>query len=164
VIGRGAGGRLPFAAIAALLAVALLAGCSPYSGTMAQKVRQWASQNSFVANHDLLVTDINSVFKAVKLGTAKDVRTICGGTASDVGTAYVTLPTPNQALTNALNAADQTFVNAATSCSGISSLASPTMTRDLAGFQAGVADLRWAQRLLASFGVPWKIPPVVASS
>ena len=62
------------------------------------------------------------------------MRTICGGLASDVGTAYVTLPTPDQTLTNDLNDADTAVVNASTSCSGVASLHSATMTADLALF------------------------------
>ena len=155
--------RLTAAAVV-ILTASLLAGCSPYSGTTAQKVREWVSQNSFVANHNLLITDINDVNKGVKSGSAKVVRTICGGMASDVGTAYETLPTPDQALTNDLNDADQTFVNASTSCSGVGSLASSTMQKDLAMFRVGIGDLRRAQALLASLGVNWKIPAVTPSS
>jgi len=160
VIRRPRRRRLPVAALAAVLVAAILGGCAPYSGTTAQKVRQWVSQNSFRENHDLVITDINDVDMAVRLGAAKTVRTICGGMAVDLGTAYETLPTPDQALTNDLNAADTTLAAAATSCSGVGSVSSPTMTRDLALFRTGIGDLRKAQRVLASLGVSWKIPPV----
>jgi hypothetical protein len=144
-------------AVALLVAAAVLAGCASYSGTAAQKVQQWVSQNSFVANHDQLVSDITLVDKAVKGGSAKVVRTICGGLASDAGTAYTTLPTPDPTLTNDLNDADTAAANASTSCSGVSSLTSPTMQADLALFRAAIADLAKAQARLAQLGVNWKI-------
>jgi outer membrane murein-binding lipoprotein Lpp len=142
---------------AIVLAAVILGGCSPYSGTTAQKVQQWASQNSFVANHDQIVADITLVHKAVAAGSAKVVRTICGGLASDVGTAYVTLPTPDQTLTNDLNDADTTVVNASTSCSGVRSVHSGSMAADLALFNTALADLRKAQQRLAALGITWKI-------
>jgi len=135
-----------------------LAGCSPYSGTRSSKVQQWAKQNSFASNNDLVVNDILDVYKAVKTGSVETVTTICGGLAIDVGTAYETLPSPDQALTNELNDADTSIVNAATSCSRISSLRSQTMRRDLAVLLAGISDLHKTQRLIASFGVHWNIP------
>ena len=147
-------------AVALLVAAAVLAGCASYSGTAAQKVQQWVSQNSFVANHDQLVSDITLVDKAVKGGSAKVVRTICGGLASDAGTAYTTLPTPDPTLTNDLNDADTTLATAATSCSAVRSVSSSTMSKDIALFRAGIGDLRKAQAVLASLGVTWKIPPV----
>ncbi len=150
----GRGRRLRLLA-AGLLSALLLAACSPYSGSEAQKVREWANQNSFVANHDQMISDITLVKKAVTQGSAKVVRTICGGLASDVGTAYVTLPTPDQILTNELNAADQDIVDAATSCSGVASVHSATMTSDLARFREGVDELKEAQGRLASFGFSW---------
>lgn len=149
-------GRRLLLVVAALVAALALSACSPYSGSKGQKVREWANQNSFVANHDQLISDIALVKKAVNQGSAKVVRTICGGLASDVGTAYTTLPTPDQMLTNELNAADQDVVNAATSCSGVSSVRSATMVSDLALFRQGVAELAKAQQRLASFGFTWK--------
>lgn len=140
-----------------LLGVGLLAGCAPYSGTTAQKVQQWERHSSFVSDNDTLVDDVIRVREAVKIGTVKQVRTICGGFASNVGTAYTTLPTPDQALTDDLNAADILFVNAATSCSGVSSVSSPTMRRALAKLTSGLAQLGRAQRRLQSLGVTWKV-------
>jgi hypothetical protein len=138
-----------------LLGVGLLAGCAPYSGTTAQKVQQWERHSSFVSDNDTLVDDVIRVREAVKIGTVKQVRTICGGFASDVGTAYTTLPTPDQALTDDLNAADILFVDASTSCSGVSSVSSPRMASALAKLTSGLKYLVLAQRLLQSFGVQW---------
>lgn len=149
-------------AVAVLVAALSLAGCSPYSGTTAEKVQQWVRQNSFAANHDLLVTDLNDIVMAVKTGSPMTVRTICGGFAVDLGTAYETLPTPDPALTSDLNDADTTLVNAATSCSAVSSVSSPRMRSDLASFRAGLGDLRRAERLLATLGVRWKMPAATA--
>ena len=143
-----------------VLTALILGGCAPYSGTTAQKVQQWVEQNSFRENHDIIFTDINDVDAAVKLGSPKTVRTICGGMAVDLGTAYETLPTPDQALTNDLNDADTTLATAATSCSAVRSVSSSTMSKDIALFRAGIGDLRKAQAVLASLGVTWKIPPV----
>ncbi len=153
--------RLPrplLPAFAALVVAFGLAGCSPYSGTRASKVQQWAKQNSFTSDNDLVVSDIVDAYKAVKTGSVQTVTTICGGLAIDVGTAYDTLPSPDQALTNYLSDADTSIVNAATSCSRISSLGSRTMRRDLAVLVTGISDLHKAQRLIASFGVHWKMP------
>jgi hypothetical protein len=140
-----------------LLVVGFLAGCAPYSGTTAQKVQQWARHSSFVSDNDTLVDDVIRVREAVRIGTVKQVRTICGGFASDVGTAYTTLPTPDQALTDDLNAADILLVDASTSCSGVSSVSSPRMRRALGKLTSGLAQLARAQRLLQSFGVTWKV-------
>lgn len=150
------GGRRLRLVVGVLVSALALSACSPYSGSQAQKVRQWAGQNSFVANHDQVISDISLLKKAVKQGSAKVVRTICGGLASDVGTAYETLPTPDQTLTNELNAADEDVVNAATSCSAVGSVHSATMASDLSLFRQGVAELAKAQQRLASFGFTWK--------
>ncbi|MGA2209049.1 MAG: hypothetical protein ABSH30_05380 [Acidimicrobiales bacterium] len=145
------------AVVALCLAAAGLGGCAPYRGTTAQQVQEWAKQNSFTANHDQMVSDIIRVDKALKIGTVKQLRTICGGFASDIGTAYTTLPAPDQALTNVLNDADTTLENAATNCSGVSSKTSPAMQADSVKIHQGLEDLRKAQLLLATLGINWKI-------
>ncbi|MGO8876366.1 MAG: hypothetical protein ACLQNG_11465, partial [Acidimicrobiales bacterium] len=71
--------------------------------------------------------------------------------------AYTTLPTPDPTLTNDLNDADTAAANASTSCSGVSSVTSPTMQADLALFRTAIADLAKAQVRLAQLGVKWKI-------
>jgi hypothetical protein len=156
VVRRSRSRRLAVA-VAVVLAAAGLGGCAPYRGTTAQKVQEWAKENSFVANHDQMVADIIRVDKALKIGTAKQLRTICGGFASDIGTAYTTLPAPDVALTNDLNNADTTLLDAATSCSGVSSATSPTMKADIVKIHQGLGYLRKAQMLLATLGVTWKI-------
>jgi hypothetical protein len=147
--------------LAALLALALaaivLAGCSDYSGTPAQRVQAWVSQNSFVSDNDIVVGDIMKLNEAQTKGTPKIVRTICSGLAYDVGTTYTTLPTPDQALTNALNDADQILFSAANSCAEVSSLTSPTMAADRAKVRQGVLDLLKVKGILRSLGVTWKI-------
>jgi hypothetical protein len=143
--------------LAAIAMVALLGGCAPYSGTPSQKVHEWVAQNSFVSDNDTLVNDVIRVREAVKIGTVKQVVTICGGFASDVGTSYTTLPTPDQTLTNELNAADILFVDASTACSGVSSVSSPVMTASLTKLTLGLAALMRAQRRLRSFGVRWNV-------
>jgi len=143
--------------LVALLGVALLSACAPYSGTTAQKVKQWVAYSSFKSDNDTVLSDVLLVRKAVKVGTVKQVRTICGGFASDVGTTYTTLPTPDLALTDDLNAADILFVDASTSCSGVSSVSSPAMKLALVKLTSGLEDLVRAQRLLRSFGVTWNV-------
>jgi hypothetical protein len=154
---RRSGSRSLAVAVALCLAAAGLGGCAPYRGTTAQKVQEWAKENTFVANHDQMVSDIIRVDKALKIGTVKQLRTICGGFASDIGTAYTTLPAPDLALTNDLNDADTALVNAATSCSGVSSKTSPAMKADSVKIHQGLEYLRKAQLLLATLGVSWKI-------
>ncbi|MGD0083876.1 MAG: hypothetical protein ABSD78_11840 [Acidimicrobiales bacterium] len=145
------------AVAAGLVVVAcLLAGCG-YSGTPDQKVQEWAKQSSFVSDNDTLVDDIVRVHRAVKIGTAEQLRTICGGFAYDVGTAYDTLPTPDQALTNDLNQADTAFLAAATTCGDVSSVTSPAMKGVVRNINSGLGALERAQRLLQSLGLSWKV-------
>jgi hypothetical protein len=153
-------GRLvvrPAAVLAIVLGVVVLGGCAPYSGTTAQKVQQWAKHSMFKSDNDTVVSDVIRVREAVKTGTVKQVRTICGGLASDAGTTYTTLPAPDQVLTDDLNDADILFVDASTACSGVSSVSSPVMVRSLTKLTAGLAYLIRAQRLLKSLGVPWDV-------
>jgi hypothetical protein len=137
--------------------VAVLGGCAPYTGTPVHKVHEWVAQNAFVSDNDTVVNDVIRVREAVKIGTVKQVVTICGGFASDVGTTYTTLPTPDQELTNDLNAADVLFVDASTACSGVSSVTSPVMKSSLAKLTSGLVYLVKAQRRLRSFGVDWNV-------
>lgn len=147
----------PAALLTILLGIVVLGGCAPYSGTTAQKVQQWAKHSMFKADNNTVVNDVIRVREAVKVGTVKQVRTICGGLAADVGTTYTTLPAPDLALTNDLNAADIVFVDAATACSGVSSVSSTVMTTALAKLTSGLANLIRAQRLLKSLGVAWDV-------
>jgi hypothetical protein len=142
---------------AAVFVAAFLGGCAAYSGTPAQKVQQWAKHSSFVADNTTLVNDVIRTREAVKVGTVKQVRTICGGFASDVGNSYVTLPTPDQALTNDLNAADVLLVDASTACSGVSSVSSSVMKTALMKMTSGLAYLGRAQERIESFGVAWNV-------
>lgn len=150
-------GSRPVVLVAATLVVLVLGGCAPYTGTPTQKVHEWVSQNSFVSDNDTLVNDVIRVREAVKIGTVKQVVTICGGFASDVGTANTTLPTPDQVLTNELNDADLLFIDASTACSGVSSVTSPVMKSSLAKLTAGLADLVKAQQRLRALGIDWNV-------
>jgi hypothetical protein len=142
---------------AGLLAGGTLAGCAGYSGTPAQRVTQWVKHESFFTNYDQLISDVQHMRLAVKIGTAEQLRTICGGFAYDVGTAYTTLPTPDITLTNALNDADQAFVSASTTCSAVSSVHAAGTVNALAEIRTGVGALSRAQHVLASLGITWKI-------
>jgi len=140
---------------ATLIVASLCAGCG-YSGTTTQKVQQWAQHSSFVSDNNTLVDDIVRIHRAVRIGTAEQVRTICGGFAYDIGTTYDTLPAPDQALTNDLNQADTAFITAATTCGDVSEVSSPAMQGALKNINDGLGGLERAQRLLQSFGVAWK--------
>jgi len=144
-------------AVLSTLAVASLCAACGYSGTTAQRVQQWAQHSSFVSDNDTLVGDIVRIHRAVKIGTAQQMRTICGGFAYDIGTAYDTLPAPDEALTNDLNQADTAFIKAATTCGDVSSTTSPAMQGALSSINAGLTGLERAQQLLQTLGVTWKI-------
>lgn len=144
-------------ALAAAFAAAIaLAGCAPYHGTTAQKVQQWAKQDNFVTNNNQLLDDIQRLRDAVRIGTPLQLNTICGGFASDVGTAYTTLPAPDEELTTDLNKADELFLGASTTCDHVGAVNSVGTTRALAEIAAGVSDLAKSQQLLKSLGVTWK--------
>ena len=144
-------------ALAALaLTLTLTSGCVAYSGnTPAQKTQSWASQGSLVANNAQIVDDVHKARLAVARGTAIQLRTICSGLEFDVGTAYDTLPTPDLALTNDLNVADEQLLHAASDCSQVSSVSSPRTRRALAQMATGLGDLQKAQRRARALGVSW---------
>jgi hypothetical protein len=151
-LGQRAGARVT----AVLLACLVVGGCADYSGTPSQRVQEWVRQNSVVADNNTVASDIARVNEAVKRGSVKLVNTICAGLGYDVGTAYTTLPAPDQALTNAFNAADTVLLSAANSCADVSSVSAATMATDTKELHTGVLDLRNAQGILRSLGVTWK--------
>jgi hypothetical protein len=138
-----------------LVGVAFLAGCSQYSGTQAHKVQEWASQASFSANNNQVVSDVLLVRKADAQGTGLQFLTDCGGMASDVGTAYEQLPAPDQTLTNDLNNAYTLIGNAAQACSATHNVHSAVAEKSLEQIAQGMNDLKASQTLLASLGVKW---------
>lgn len=141
-------------ALAGLLAAGsvLLAACG-YEGTQSAQVHQWASQNTFSANEAQVVADLRSLMRAVSHGTAKQLRTVCGGLSSDTGTLYGTLPTPDRKVTNELGAAMQDFFDGAEDCSVTSSTTSAKTAQALAALRRGEGELDLARKALARFGI-----------
>jgi hypothetical protein len=124
------------------------------TGTPSQKVREWVSHSSFLANGNTLLSDISRLRRAAQIGSAKDVRKICTGLVDDAGTMYETLPTPSLKLTDDINAADETMARAANTCSDSSSVISPVTLSAIA--QLGTTQLKRVQSDLGTFGVQWR--------
>jgi hypothetical protein len=142
--------------VLSLAALALtLAGCAEYSGTPAQKVHEWVSQASFVANDNQVVSDLVLIEKAAAAHDGMAFLTDCAGATSDIGTAEGELPTPDLALTNELNNAYIVAGTATQACSATHDLQSSTAKKSLTEITQGLADLKTAQRRLASYGVKW---------
>lgn len=142
------------AALAALAAASFLAGCG-YSGSGPAKVQAWARQSTIVSDTGLVVDDVRRARLAVKDGAVHQLRTICAGLAYDVGTAYDTLPSPDQQLTDELNAADELLVSSAGACSQVSSVSSVRTRGALAKMTSGLAGLEKARERAVSLGVSW---------
>ncbi len=129
-----------------------LTGCG-YTGSHAQQVREWVAQNSFAANQRQVLADVHSVELAVTKGTPLQLRTVCGGLTSDVGTLYSTLVTPDHILTSELAKSMEDLFRAAASCSVASSTTAPKVKMALGEIHAGLAELAVADRRLAHFRV-----------
>ncbi|MGO9962230.1 MAG: hypothetical protein ACLPUG_02235 [Acidimicrobiales bacterium] len=141
------------ALVTVLLALGLLAGCTGYTGSKANQVRQWASTTSVSANDGLVTQDVTAIRESMMAGRLKDVTSNCAGLVFDTGTAYGNLPTPDNTLTNELNVAYQDFANAGSSCAAARSLHSGRVKRALEIITAGVVSLDEATRRLAADGV-----------
>jgi hypothetical protein len=141
------------ALVTVLLAIGALAGCTSYTGSKANQVREWASIASVSANDDLVRQDITAIKSSLEAGRLKDVTSNCSGLVFDTGTAYGNLPTPDNTLTNELNVAYQDFASAGSSCAAARSLGSDRISRALATIDVGVFSLDKASRLLAADGV-----------
>jgi hypothetical protein len=136
-----------------LLALGALAGCTGYTGSKANQVRQWASTTSVSANDRLVSQDITAIRASLRAGRLKDVTSNCSGLVFDTGTAYGNLPTPDNTLTDELNVAYEDFANAGSSCAAVRNLRSGRMKRALAIIGAGLVSLDAATRRLAADGV-----------
>lgn len=138
---------------AALVALGALAGCTSYTGSKANQVRQWASIALVSSNDKLIVQDIAAIKASLRARQFKDVTSNCSGLVFDTGTAYGNLPTPDNTLTNELNIAYEDFASAGSSCAAAASLHSRRVTAALATIAVGVVSLDEATRLLAADGV-----------
>lgn len=151
------GGRHPLPgmllAVAALGACGLLGGCTSYTGSPAHQVAEWASIAGVSANDQLVVQDIAALRLSVRKDLLKDVTSNCSGLVFDAGTADGNLPTPNNSLTNQLNAAYQDFVSGGSSCAAARSVHSGQVVAALRTIAAGAVILDEAERRLASDGV-----------
>jgi len=150
--------RPPGALRAVIVALALggassTAGCTGYSGPVANQVGQWASQYSVVSNDRTVVSDIDAIKLSLQAGRLKDLTSNCAGLVDDAGTAYGNLPTPDNTLTNELSTAYQDFANAGSSCATARSIDSGTITRALGTISRGLVALARADRRLARDGV-----------
>ncbi len=139
-------------AVPLVLAVVGLAGCS-YSGDHSQQVTEWVNQNSFKSNEANVIEDATRVQLAVKEGTAKELRTVCGGLSADSGTLYSSLRTPDETLTHELAASMEDFFRASTLCSVASSTSAPTIAPALSDIRRGLVELAVARQRLSQFGV-----------
>ncbi|MGA3353172.1 MAG: hypothetical protein ABSD85_08320 [Acidimicrobiales bacterium] len=144
-------------ATAALVALVLTstaaAGCTGYSGTVANQVGQWASQYTVISNDRTVVSDIDAIKLSLRAGRLKDLTSNCAGLVDDAGTAYGNLPTPDNTLTNELNTAYEDFANAGSSCASASSIDSTKITTALATISKGLVALARATRRLDADGV-----------
>ena len=149
--------RRPLGETAVLVAVLLtavgLAGCTSYTGSKANQVRQWASLSSVSANDTLVAQDIAAIKRSVRAKELKDVTSNCSGLVFDTGTSYGNLPAPDNTLTNELNVAYEDFVSAGSSCAAAGTLNSGRSTSALATIALGVVSLDRATRILAADGV-----------
>ncbi len=145
------GGAAVLAAL--LLALGALAGCTSYTGTRANQVREWASIALVASNDKLIVQDITAVKASLRARQLKDVTSNCSGLVFDTGTAYGNLPTPDITLTNELNVAYEDFASAGSSCAAAASLHSSRIAGALATIALGAVSLDRATRLLAADGV-----------
>jgi hypothetical protein len=143
------------AAVAAVAVVLVVSGCSFYSGTPGQKVHEWASHTSFVADGNQVVGDLALIKKAARANDGMAFLTDCAGATSDIGTAAGQLPTPDQTLTNDLNTAYILAGTATQACSATHDLRSSIALKSLAEIARSLDDLKIAQRRLATFGVKW---------
>lgn len=137
----------------ALGALVSLAGCTGYSGTVANQVGQWASQYTVISNDNLVISDTSAIERSYKAGLLKDVTSNCAGLVDDAGTAYGNLPTPDSTLTGELNTAYQDFANAGSLCAAAGDIGSAKITSALAIIARGLTALDRATRRLGDDGV-----------
>ncbi|MGH9294558.1 MAG: hypothetical protein ACRD0B_04435 [Acidimicrobiales bacterium] len=134
--------------------------CASYSGSSAaDKVHSWLATSNFVVNHDTLLSDIAAARRAAARGTALQLRTVCAGMQFDIGTAYDTLPTPQESLTEALDDADQALFKAGADCARAGSTHSAAVRRALSRMRAAEEALDRAAVLLRKDGFDWHMRP-----
>lgn len=136
--------------LAALVLVALLAAACASTADTPAGLRSWASSASYASNDSLLRTDLREITTGIRLGQLKATRTACDGLGYDASNAIGELPSPDHELTNELNDAYSTLVNAAQSCSTADSFSSRGFARYRSGAARGLGQLDTADRRLRS--------------
>ena len=149
---KAPGGRALVAATV-LTASLAAAGCTSYTGSPANQIREWAQQADVTANDAQLVADLGDFRRSVARGQLGEVTTNCAGLATDAGTADGNLPTPDNALTNQLNDAYEQFFNAGNDCAQATIMGSSRIVRANQRLTRGLAELRTAERKLRQAGV-----------
>lgn len=143
--------------LAGALALALLAtgvaGCSNYSGDLAQRIGQWAVGASYDADNSQILSDLGNLAAGYSERQLLPLRTACEAFGVDVDALYGNLPTPDETLTNELNDALTTFGAASLKCYDSASFSSPSFRSYLAELARGKALYARARQRLASFGV-----------
>jgi hypothetical protein len=134
------------------LAGLALSGCG-FTGGHGSQVRQWANQNDYLANAKQVAADAYDFERAVHLGAALKMRTVCGGLSSDAGTLYSSLDTPDHTLTAEIARSMQDFFTAAEKCAVARSTRQSSVNEALAGVKAGAAELIVADHRMAGFGI-----------
>jgi major membrane immunogen (membrane-anchored lipoprotein) len=150
--GLGVAGRVVLVAAGFLVAALNLSACG-YSGSPSTQLRAWAQQNTYTSDDQQVIDDIHSLELAAAKGSALQLRTVCGGLASDTGTLYTILPAPNQTLTRELGNALQELYDAAESCSVAGSTTSNAVHTDLAHVAKAVTVMNQARSILVHDGV-----------
>jgi hypothetical protein len=118
------------AALITLAGMAFAAGaCGGTSATLAQRLRAWESGASYSVDQDYITSDISDIARGLRSGQLAKARTACDGLYYDAGSAEGELPTPDEALTTALNDEYENAANAAESCSLASTLNGGRMAR-----------------------------------
>ncbi|MCU1495606.1 MAG: hypothetical protein JWO62_3370 [Acidimicrobiaceae bacterium] len=139
-------------AVAVLVALAL-GGCSSYTGSHGHQVAQWASGASLATNDGFITTDVREISSGIALRKLVATRTACDGLATDAGTAYGQLPTPDRALTNDLASAYLDYIKAAQDCTSASSFDGPAFDRYRRVAATATAAFDAAKRRLKALGV-----------
>lgn len=135
-----------------VLLAATLAACG-YTGGHASQVRQWAHQNSYISDASQVAADASDLERAVAVGSALKMRTVCGGLSTDAGTLYSSLDSPDRPLTHEIARSMHVFFVAAEHCAVARSTKALAVTRALASVKKAAAALAKADRRMAAFGV-----------
>ena len=131
----------------------MAAGCSNTGGSTRVQVGAWASGASYDSANSQIDSDLSYLAKAQRSAAFKAFQVNCEGFSGDVETLYETLPTPDTALTNELNAAFTSWFNAAATCAKASSVRSDAYRDAVSEIASGERSYRLATQRLAHFGV-----------